>query len=361
MRIRSDNITMTNKGNRKGGASRIPQPVNSRANYSKRTYNPPKVRQQQQLPLLPSGVNNKATMPKMSQDYMVRGEEVIQVINVGTGSTAGQIIYNELITPLSALRLGILSGAWQRIDWKQASLHLVALNGSVVQSGYTMGWLEDPEIVVPTAPSAVIPFLTALRSTTVRQAWVESESGVQVAAPDKPEMYTQPGSDIRRYSPGRLVIAVAGDVAQQATFQLMLKYAVRLYVPLAVSASAPPPPATTVIDGAYPGLNNCLVAPTSISCPAWAGSQVAGTLVTLINRLPVITAGTTAPTSDFRLIPAGATVTINPLTTGSPASVTYAGISYNLAFTDTTTGQFRAFNAVNVTAASVGLRMFEIA
>jgi len=352
---------MTNKGNRKGGASRIPQPVNSRANYSRRTYTPPKVRQQQQLPLLPSGVNNKATMPKMSQDYTVRGEEVIQVINVNTGSTAGQVIYNQLITPLSALRLGILSGAWQRIDWKQASLHLVALNGSVVQSGYTMGWLEDPEIEVPTAPSAVIPFLTALRSTTVRQAWVESESGVQVATPDKPEMYTQPGSDIRRYSPGRLVIAVAGDVAQQATFQLMLKYAVRLYVPLAVSAGAPPPPATTVIDGVYPGTNNCVVGTTGVSCPAWAGSVGGGTVVTLIRRLPVIPSGSSSPVSDFRLIPVGSTVTINTLSAGLPASITYSGVSYHLAYTDTSTGQFRAFSTIPPTAGGTQARMFEIA
>jgi hypothetical protein len=295
---------------------------------------------------------------------MVRGEEVIRVINVNSGSTAGQVIFNERITPKSTLRLGILSNAWQRIDWKQASLHLVALNGSVVQSGYTMGWLEDPEITVPTASSAVIPFLTGLRSTTVRQAWVESESGVQVATPDKPEMYTQLGSDIRRYSPGRCVVAVAGDVDTQATFQLMLKYTVRLYVPLAlVIEPTPPTPAATSITGIYStSATNAVVAIAGVSCPAWAGTLGPGNSAVLINYLPVMTGGSgTAPPGNFRLIAPGQTVLMEPLSTGVAASIKWLGTSYNLAFIDVTTGQYRAFNAVAPTSGGVAARMYEIA
>lgn len=329
---------------RNGGKSRIPAPVNGGANRSKRTYTPTvRSNGQAKTPLLPVGVNNMATMPRASQDYVVRGEEVAAIINVAAGSTAGQVIFNRLITPLTVRRLGILSGAWQRIDWKQASLHLVALNGSLVQSGYTMGWIEDPELTIPTASSEIIPFLTALRSTTVRQAWVESESGVQVSTPDKPEMYTQPGSDVRRYSPGRLVIAVAGDVATAATFQLMLRYNVKLYVPLAIVQGNVE--TVTGYTGAFPATDNASMVVGSITYPG-VGTVPANTLVVTTAAVVGIRTAVSgsAPTSDWRLFPAGTTITTGALTAAvGPATFTYGGTVFAFAFTDTTSGQFRAF------------------
>jgi len=182
-------------------------------------------------PLLPTGVSNQATMPKAAQVYTVSAEEVVRVINVAPGSTLGQVVFNELITPTSCIRLAGLSNLWQRIKWLRLHLRLVALNGSLVTSGYTMGFLEDPEIGVPSASSEVIPFLTAMRSTTVRQNWVESTSGTILSISELPEMYTQQGQDIRRFSPGRLVVAVAGDVTSNTTFQVMMSYTVCLKLP----------------------------------------------------------------------------------------------------------------------------------
>ena len=190
-------------------------------------------------PLLPTGVSNQATMPTQSQTYTVSGEEVVAIINP-TATSTGTIVFNQLITPESCARLNGLANLWQRIQWKRLHLRLVALNGSVVTSGYTMGFLEDPEIVVPPSGSGVIPFLTAMRSTTVRQNWVESTSGNILTVNELPEMYTQPGQDIRRYSPGRLVVAVSGDVGTNpVTFQVMMQYTVCLKLPF-VAASAPP-------------------------------------------------------------------------------------------------------------------------
>lgn len=337
---------MSNRS-RNGGKSRIPVPVNGGANRSKRNYTPTvRANGQARTPLLPVGVNNMATMPKASQDYVVRGEEVAAIINVAAGSTPGQIVYNQRITPLTTRRLGILSGAWQRIDWKQASLHLVALNGSLVQSGYTMGWIEDPELAIPANASDIIPFLTALRSTTVRQAWVESESGVQVGTQDKPEMYTQPGSDIRRYSPGRLVIAVAGDVATAATFQLMLRYNVRLYVPLALSSSTTPE-----IEGftaTVPPATNSTLSTAAISYPGIGSNVSPGTVVVttapivgIVDDGPPLTRP--APPRSWRLFPTGTSLQIGSLTTANPARFQTGGNTYDFSYIDLDAGQFRAF------------------
>jgi len=190
-------------------------------------------------PLLPTGVSNQATMPSAAQTYTVSAEEVVRIINVSPGSTVGQIVFNEQITPKSTIRLAGLSNLWQRIKWLKLHLRLVALNGSLVTSGYTMGFLEDPEIGVPAAPSEVIPFLTAMRSTTVRQNWVESTSGTILNVSELPEMYTQLGQDVRRYSPGRLVVAVAGDVTSNTTFQVMMSYTVCLKLPFVAPSINP--------------------------------------------------------------------------------------------------------------------------
>nr|WPR18233.1 MAG: capsid protein [Skomarfal virus 15] len=288
------------------------------------------------VPLLPSGVNNKATMPVSAQDYTAVGEEVISVINVPAGSTPGTLVYNQLISPISAVRLGILSRVFQRIDWKQASLHLVALNGSLVQSGYTMGWLEDPSVSPPTDKSAVIPFLTALRSTTVRQAWVESTSGIQVNTPDKPEMYTQLGSDIRRYSPGRLMVAVAGDLGSAATFQLMLRYRCRLYVPMALGLSTP----VSAIRGftvAVPANNNIALSGTSLSYPGLgpilppvtAGqSVVLTTPICAFQSATAPAAGVSAPPREVVVIMPGETVEYVGASATVPPSIVWRSATY---------------------------------
>lgn len=309
---------------------------------------------QARTPLLPVGVNNKATMPMGSSDYMVTGEEVVEVINVAAGSTAGQVIYNDLITPSSARRLGILSSCWQRIDWRKASLNLVALNGSTVASGYTMGWLEDPEAPVPTDTKDIIPFLTALRSTTVRQNWVQSESGCQVSTPDKPEMYTQRGSDIRRYSPGRLIIAVAGDVSIPATFQLMLKYNCRLYVPFAgvggVDPGLPGQRAT------WPVVNNIAVSTASITYPGIGTAIAPNANLTTSGIVAAMETANPSPTASVRLFPPGTRITMGPLAGGGSATILVDGVGYYLAAGDTSAGQFRAFSPLAVTGTITNAR-----
>lgn len=309
---------------------------------------------QARTPLLPVGVNNRATMPMGSSDYMVVGEEVVEVINVSAGSTAGQLVFNELITPQSTRRLGILSSCWQRVDWRKASLNLVALNGSTVASGYTMGWLEDPEAPVPTDSKDIIPFLTALRSTTVRQNWVQSESGCQVATPDKPEMYTQRGSDIRRFSPGRLIIAVAGDVTIPATFQLMLKYNCRLYVPFAgVGGVDPGLPGQR---GTWPLANNITVSTASITYPGIGTSIAPNATVTTVGIVAAMESANPSPTANVRLFPPGTRVTMGTLAGGGSVAILVDGTAYYLAQGDVSTGQFRAFTPIPVTGTPTNLR-----
>lgn len=183
--------------------------------------------------LIPSGVNNRATMPVASQNYSLAGEEVIAIYTAPDVAEAGHKIFNVQVSHDSVNRLSLLSKGFQRVKWHQCHLHLVALNGSTTTSGYTAGFFEDPEIAAPPDGSAVIPTLTALRTTAVRQNWVESTTGMILKLADLPEMYVTPGSDVRRFAIGRFVAALTGSPGPNTTFQLMLKYHVTLSVPQA--------------------------------------------------------------------------------------------------------------------------------
>jgi len=176
-------------------------------------------------------------MPQGKQGFRFQGEETVAVASVNA-TQLGEVLYNRLITPQMVRRLGVLSGAFQRIKWHECKLRVVPLNGSTVTAGYTAGVVEDPELVIPSTPSEIIPFLTALRATVVRQAWVEDKTGMQVPVADRPEMFTQSGTDIRRYSPGRFVMAAGGNITN-GTFQVLLKYDVTLSVPAALTNEGP--------------------------------------------------------------------------------------------------------------------------
>lgn len=318
---------------------------------------------QARTPLLPSGVNNKATMPESTQQMTVRGEELVALINVPAGSTSGQIIYNDTIKPTSARRLGILSTAFQRIDWKTCSLHLVALNGSTVKSGYTMGWVEDPEITIPSGKSEVIGFLTSLRATTVRQAWVESTAGMMVQTQDKPEMYTQLGSDIRRYSPGRLVAAVAGDVGEAATFQLMLRYTVRLYVPMAVGVADEPNKGLKAI---FPTANNIAVRVGSLTYPGVGTDVTSGTVLNLTRHIIGIelqTGGTRAdgsPPNGFRVFSPGTEIRVNTIEAGAPVSFSFGPDIFTFSRTDFSGTNRTAFTTITPITQSTGYKCYDI-
>jgi len=171
-------------------------------------------------------------MPKAMQYYPVQGEEVIRIITAPPNADAGQLLLDERISVDSVKRLSVLASVFQRVKWFKAELHLVALNGSTVKSGYNSGFIEDPEIKIPADLSARIPFLTALRGTAVRQNWVETTVGELLQLKDLPEMYTTPGSDPRRYYIGRYVAAYTGPPGDGVVYQLNLRYSVGLSLPV---------------------------------------------------------------------------------------------------------------------------------
>lgn len=293
-------------------------------------------------------------MPQGMQGFRFKGEETV-IVSTVNATEVGEILYNRLISPQMVRRLSVLASAFQRIQWHECKLRVVPLNGSTTTAGYTAGVVEDPELVVPTTRSEVIPFLTALRATVVRQAWVEDKAGMQVPVAHRPEMFTQSGTDVRRFSPGRFVMAAGGNITN-GTFQILLKYDVTLSVPAALTADFPQESVMRV-----PNTNNSTVNANGVSMPHTGSTVVsfAESFKLLFDLLVSTATGPTTtvggPGSEITVLRAGATGTFSivnlqgtgdvltfRLDIGQPAGVVYyvmrwmlpgGGQSYILNFT----------------------------
>lgn len=182
--------------------------------------------------MVPPGLNNRATVSRANQSvHMERCSEIIGTYTPPANAKAGDVFINERISVNSCARLSTQALLFQRVFWQRVSLKLVALNPSTVKAGYNVGYVEDPLIEVPTSSLEVLPFLTGLRGTEVRQNWNQSDAGIIMARQFLPEMYTTEGGDPRRFYIGRVVAACTGPPGPDVSFQLQLEYTVTLAVP----------------------------------------------------------------------------------------------------------------------------------
>lgn len=267
-------------------------------------------------PLLPVGVNNRATQPSNLSKLTLEAQETIEIRTV-SGTQMGEVIYNGLVAPDSVVRLALLSKAFQRILWHRCEVKIVPLNGSTTTAGYTAGFVEDPEAPVPLGKLELIQYLTTLRSSVVRQSWVAEATGRLVAPSDLPEMYTQLGSDLRRWSPGRIVIAAGGPITD-GTFQLMLSYKVTLSVPVAMLDVTPGGvPSYSTSDAT--GQNNMRVGAGYWEAPQLPNGRVAFGATTRL-RGDVVCVHTDSPwaTQHFSIIPLGTLVTLTASSDANP-------------------------------------------
>lgn len=182
--------------------------------------------------MVPPGLNNRATVSRSNQSvYMENCSEIIGTYSPPANAKAGDVFINERISVNSCARLSTQALLFQRVFWQRVSLKLIALNPSTVKAGYNVGYVEDPLIDVPSSSLEVLPFLTGLRGTEVRQNWNQSDAGIIMARKFLPEMYTTEGGDPRRFYIGRVVAACTGPPGPDVSFQLQLEYTATFAVP----------------------------------------------------------------------------------------------------------------------------------
>lgn len=211
--------------------SKIPRPVKavSKRKYVNTATSGPK------NPLLPVSLNNNATVAKTSESFRMVGTEYSgQPITLRGREEPGEIIYNKLITPAICPRLQAQSKCWQRYKINKIGGQLVTLNGSTVQSGYTMAYIDDPSYPIR-LDSKGITNLTAFRGSTVRQNWVMSSVSNTTKNGERPPLFVAERGDVRLYSPGRVVVQLNGQPASGdndfSTWALMINYDITFYSP----------------------------------------------------------------------------------------------------------------------------------
>jgi hypothetical protein len=203
-------------------------------------------------PFMPQSVNNNATVSNTSKQFrMVGTEYASQPVTLNPTSPAGTIIFNTLLLANLCPRLNIISQAWQRWKINKLSFKIVTLNGSTVQSGYTLAFIDDPSYPIGTNPSDIVN-LTAFKGSCVRQNWVESSVLRVTKNGDNPPLFvnSSTGSDPRLFSPGRVVCMLNGPPAvgegNAATWALMLEYDVSFFVPGVTPLGVGPTPPISV-------------------------------------------------------------------------------------------------------------------
>lgn len=209
-------------------AKRSAKPTRRRATTSS-SYSGPK------NPLLPSSLNNNMTVDSSSKSFRMVGTEYAgQPRNLTGNETPGQILFNTLVTAASCPRLAAMSRCWQRYTVNKLSAVLVTLNGAVVQSGYTMAYIDDPAYPIRSDAKGIVN-LTAFAGSTVRQNWVMSSVDNTTRNGQKPPLFVTTTGDIRLYSPGRIVVQLNGTPANTpnttVTWALMLKYDITFHHP----------------------------------------------------------------------------------------------------------------------------------
>lgn len=244
--------------------------------------------------MVPPGLNNRATVSRANQSVrMVGCSEIIGTYTPRPDSKAGDVFINERISVDSCARLSTQASLFQRVFWQRVSLKLIALNPSTVKAGYNVGYVEDPLIDVPALSSDVLPFLTGLRGTEVRQNWNQSDAGIIMARQFLPEMYTTEGGDPRRFFIGRVVAACTGPPGPDVVFQLQLEYTVTFAVPAVRQRIIQP--SGFVMSGdlvpARPGLKN--------------GPGDPAALTAEVNPIPVQSIAPLPPPGQYEVAPGG--------------------------------------------------------
>lgn len=185
-------------------------------------------------PLLPQSINNRITSNASTKPYRFVGTEYMgQPITLTGNEAPGKILFNQIITTALCVRLAAQAKCWQRYTVNKLKGTVVTLNGSLVQSGYTMAYIDDPSYPIRTDSKGIVN-LTAFKGSTVRQNWVSSSVSSTTKNGDRPPLFVQEGADPRLHSPGRLVLQLNGTPSADnvhVTWAIMLEYDITFHSP----------------------------------------------------------------------------------------------------------------------------------
>lgn len=178
---------------------------------------------------IPASVNTASTMRSNQTRSLQQHSNTDRLAHVVVPAHAsrGSEIYSQVITPSIAARLRTQASLFQKVEYAKLRFEIQTQAPTTVSGGYVVAFLHDPEMDVGTGEPA-LRSLTAVQNTTTSKFWQSSVFNLQTT---KQQYYTLSGSDIRLFSPGRLVVMVDGEPNSEVSITILMHWTVKFSRP----------------------------------------------------------------------------------------------------------------------------------
>lgn len=158
------------------------------------------------------------------------GSDIIESINIDPNVAPGTVLASITITPDMTQRLERTCSRFQRVVWLQQTFRVDPGFPSTTGGHFAVAYVRDPEDQAPAASSPLeIMSWVAAQRISAQGKWWQPITLTVPANGDK--LYTSQGSDLRLYSPGKLVIICIGTPAQAGSVSVWFDWHVSLAEP----------------------------------------------------------------------------------------------------------------------------------
>lgn len=200
-----------------------------RTGNNRRVPRPRIIQPRMRAATIPASVNTasriRAVQPN-SINVFTNTDRLLQ-IDLPKGTPKGSIIFDQVITPAIAVRLRQQAALYQKIRYRSLKFEIQTQVPTTTAGGYVCAYLHDPNMQVGSGEVA-LRNLTAVQGTQTSKMW---QSVVMNVKPTDMQYYTQSGSDVRLFSPGRLVILSDGVPNEDVKITVLFHWTVELYKP----------------------------------------------------------------------------------------------------------------------------------
>jgi len=174
-------------------------------------------------------ISNTVSNNSQNSYHMVGTEMIHMPFTPSATSGLGTVVFNKIISCKLAPRLELVSKGWLNWEPRSITVSVVPLNGSTVEGGVVVAYIDDPGKPVPTNPSDIMN-LTAYGSSSIQQSWVKGGVTQSKTRPQR-LLYTHHvgTGDVRLTSPGQVIAMLTKFPGAGASWALVMQYDIMFY------------------------------------------------------------------------------------------------------------------------------------
>lgn len=178
---------------------------------------------------------------------------LIEVVAPNTNYPAGTVVFDTVIDAKTLTRMSDIASTFQKVRWHQCNF--------VIESSFTTGsngmftacFISDPQDVLPVDPLERAAWARA-QASSIDMKWWDSANLIMPACSSELFTDTIVKSDLRLWSPGRLVIISNGGPNQPGSIKISMRWHATFTSPTVQEATVTPLVQTVAFpeDGYFP-------------------------------------------------------------------------------------------------------------